>query len=203
MARKAFFSFHYERDVWRSGQVRNCNLLPSEDQYGFIDAADWESIRRQGEAAIERWINNQLQDTSVTVVLIGSETANRPWVRYEILKSWNRGNGLVGILMHNIKDEKRQIDARGANPFDRFKLPDGILLSSICRTYDWVADDGRNNLGKWIEEAWEIRAKYGKADTLVAISDIERSANVSSVRTASVSAGFAPRAPWSPQHAGE
>ena len=38
MARQTFFSFHYERDAWRAGQVRNCNLLPTNDQHGFIDS---------------------------------------------------------------------------------------------------------------------------------------------------------------------
>ena len=48
MARKIFFSFHYERDAWRAGQVRNSNVVSSDDRYGFIDAVDWESIKRQG-----------------------------------------------------------------------------------------------------------------------------------------------------------
>jgi len=76
MARKIFFSFHYERDAWRAGQVRNCNVVASEDQYGFIDAADWESIKKKGDAAIKGWIDDQLKNTSVTIVLIGAETAN-------------------------------------------------------------------------------------------------------------------------------
>jgi hypothetical protein len=66
MARRTFFSFHYERDAWRVGQVRNCNLLPGNDQFGFIDSVEWESIQRQGDEAIKRWINDQLKQTSVT-----------------------------------------------------------------------------------------------------------------------------------------
>lgn len=94
MARRVFFSFHYERDAWRAGQVRNCNLLQIEDQYGFIDSVDWQSLEVQGRAAIERWIADQLDHTSVTVVLIGAETGARPWVRHEIVESWNRGTEL-------------------------------------------------------------------------------------------------------------
>jgi hypothetical protein len=200
MARKTFFSFHYERDAWRAGQVRNCNLLPSEDQYGFIDSVDWESIRRQGDSAIERWINSQLQTTSVTAVLIGLETADRPWVQYEILKSWNRGNGIVGVWIHNIKNQDRETDMRGSNPFNRFKLHDGALSSSVCKTYDWVVDDGRNNLGKWSEEACEIRTKY--RGNLVEVADInDQVEKASFIRSASASAGFAPRAPWSAGYA--
>ena len=77
MARKTFFSFHYERDSWRAGQVRNSNVIAAEDEYGFIDGVDWESIKRQGDDAIKRWIKDQLKNTSVTAVLIGKETAER------------------------------------------------------------------------------------------------------------------------------
>src|SRR4051794_22445417 len=141
MARQTFFSFHYERDAWRAGQVRNCNLLPTNDQHGFIDSVDWESIKRQGDDAVKRWISKQLDYTSVTSVLIGAETAGRPWVQHEIIQSWNRGNGLVGVWIHNIKDQDRNTDTVGRSPFDQFMLPDGTLLSSICKTYDWVLGD--------------------------------------------------------------
>jgi antiphage defense system Thoeris ThsB-like protein len=202
MARKTFFSFHYERDVWRAGQVRNCNLLPTEDQYGFIDSVDWESIRRQGDAAIKRWICDQLKNTSVSAVLIGSETARRPWVQHEIVESWNRGNGIVGVCIHNIKDQDRKTDAPGANPFDQFRLPDNSLLSAVCKTHDWVIDDGRNNLGKWIEEAFNVRAKYAADDKVVEVTETDHRAEKSYlVCGASASAGFAPRSPWCPEYA--
>src|SRR6266705_4824930 len=166
MARKIFFSFHYERDAWRAGQVRNSNVVATEDQYGFVDAADWESIKKKGDAAMQAWIDDQLQNTSVTVVLIGAETADRDWVQHEILKSWNRGNGIVGIRIHNIKDQDKHTDTASQNPYDEFKLPDRKLLSSVCKTYDWVTDDGRKNMGTWADEAADIRAEYGTADKI-------------------------------------
>ena len=174
VARKLFFSFHYERDAWRAGQVRNCNLLPTEDEFGFIDAVDWESIKRQGDEAIRRWIAGQLKGTSVTVVLIGSETSEREWVQHEILESWNRGNGLVGVWIHNVKDRDKNKDAQGRNPFDSFELPDGSVLSSVCEIYDWVEDDGRNNLGQWADEAAEIRAEFTAEDEIVLIDTAGR-----------------------------
>jgi hypothetical protein len=194
MARKIFFSFHYERDAWRAGQVRNCNVVSSEDQYGFIDAADWESIKKKGDSAIERWIDDQLKNTSVTAVLIGTETADREWVQREIVKSWNRGNGIVGIWIHNIKDQDQKTDTQGRNPFDSVKLPDGTILSSVCKTYDWTVEDGRKNLGKWADEAADIRGKYG-ADDIIAEGN-KQTTKAYAVSAASASAGFAPRSPW-------
>jgi len=194
MARKIFFSFHYERDAWRAGQVRNCNVVAGEDQYGFIDAVDWESIKKKGDSAIERWIDDQLSNTSVTAVLIGAETADREWVEREIVKSWNRGNGIVGIWIHNIKNHDQKADIPGRNPLDNFKLPDGTILSSICKTYDWVIGGGRENLGKWASEAAEIRAKHGSDDTITEAS--KQTGNAHRAVAASPAAGFAPRSPW-------
>lgn len=169
MARKVFYSFHYKRDAWRAAQVRNSNVIADEDEYGVIDSVDWETIERQGEAAIKRWINDQLKDTSVTVVLIGAETAERDWVDYEIRKSWERGNALVGVRIHAMKNQDRETDAPGANPFAAMKLADGTPLSSIVKLYDWVSDDGRGNLGDWVEEAYQAREAYdGGADLVKA-----------------------------------
>ncbi|HDH91400.1 MAG TPA: TIR-like domain-containing protein, partial [Candidatus Aenigmarchaeota archaeon] len=87
MARKVFFSFYYERDVWRAMVVRNSWVTkPDREAAGFIDVAEFEKLKRQGDLAIKRWINSQLKGTSVTVVLIGAETFMRRWVRYEIVK---------------------------------------------------------------------------------------------------------------------
>ena len=41
---------------------------------------------------------------SFTIVLAGSNTANRKWINYEIIKSWDDGMGVVGI---HIKDNGR------------------------------------------------------------------------------------------------
>jgi len=157
MARKTFFSFHYERDAWRAANVRNSGVLSDDDEFGFIDAAAWEKIERQGEAAIKRWIQEQLQNTTVTVVLIGAETASRDWVRYEIRESWKRGNAVIGLRIHGIKDQDSKTDAFGANPLDVVKFEDGTALSAVCKTYDWVADKGREGLGEWLEEAVQAR----------------------------------------------
>jgi hypothetical protein len=62
MARHVFFSFHYERDIWRASQVRN-SWVTKEDQKaaGFWDAASWEEVKKKGEEATKRWIDKQLE----------------------------------------------------------------------------------------------------------------------------------------------
>lgn len=193
MSRKVFFSFHYRRDSWRVGQVRNSNLIPNEDEYGYVDSAEWETIERAGDEAIKRWINDQIKYTSVTVVLIGAETAQRSWVKYEIQKSWERGNAIVGIRIHNIKDQEQKTDFQGANPFDGFTFEDGAPLSSVCKVYDWVLNDGRKNMGAWVEQAFQerqnLKDKGGVKEKAVASRPTTPPAETSS--------SFSPRAPWS------
>lgn len=157
MARRAFFSFHYENDVWRANIVRN-SWVTKEDREaaGFVDAADFEEVKKGGDAAIKRWIDNQLVGTSVTVVLIGSETSNRPYVQYELQQSYSRGNGLLGIYIHQLKDRNGNTSSKGSNAFGEIgKDSNGntVYFSANYPCYDWVDDDGYNNLGKWIEEA--------------------------------------------------
>jgi hypothetical protein len=159
MARKTFFSFHYERDAWRAAIVRNCNEIADEDEYGVIDAAEWEQIKAKGDGAIKAWIQEQLQSTSVTAVLIGAETASRPWVKYEIAESWKRGNGIVGIRIHDIKNQDQQSDTQGVSPFSSIFLEDGTSLDQFVKTYDWTLDDGRTNMSAWVEEAARLRGK--------------------------------------------
>jgi len=137
-----------------------------------------------------------MENTTVTAVLIGAQTADREWVQHEIMEGWNRGNGIIGIRIHNIKDQNQKTDTPGRNPLEDFKLPDGTVLSSICKTYDWVIDDGRKNLGKWAEEAAEIRSRHAEKDEIVRRLE-ENASKMSAAYTASTSSGFAPRAPWS------
>jgi hypothetical protein len=157
MARRVFFGFHYERDVWRASQVRNSWVTkPNREYAGFIDAASWEAVKKQGKEAIKKWIEDQLSGTSVTVVLVGAETSTREWVQYEIKASHERGNGMLGIYIHNIKDSNQKTDTPGNNTFGEiYKDPNGnsVYFWQLYPTYDWVLNDGYNNLGGWVEKA--------------------------------------------------
>lgn len=158
MVRKVFFSFHYGRDAVRAGQVRNSNVVKdrSIDTSDFIDSAKWEEIKRGGDVAIKKWIENQLNGTSVTVVLIGAKTSERKWVKYEIDESLKKRNGLLGIYIHKCPLFNGSTDTKGKNPFDNLYFnKSGVkeYLSQVYPTYDWINDDGYNSLGDWIEAA--------------------------------------------------
>jgi hypothetical protein len=163
MARRSFFSFHYRNDVTRAMVVRNSWVTQADrEAAGFVDAAAFEEIKKRGQAAIQDWIDKQLQGTSVTVVLIGSETNSRPYVIYEAKQSFARGNGLLGIYIHQIKDFNGNTSTKGSNQFgeigkDREGHP--VYFSSSYPCYDWVDDNGYANIGVWIRMAAEKAGK--------------------------------------------
>lgn len=142
MARNVFFSFHYDNDVSRAWVVRNSWVTkPDRASTGVIDKAEFEKIKQNGDAAVKKWIDSQLVNTTVTVVLIGSETLERPFVKYEIDQSNSRANGIIGVFVNRIGDLSGNTSSRGNT--SNFNFP----------VYDWVGDDGYENLGRWVEAA--------------------------------------------------
>lgn len=163
MARKVFHTFHFKRDSQRVSQVRNMGVIEGQP---VLSGNDWEKVKRAGDAAIERWINENMSGRSCVVVLIGGATAGRKWVNYEIRKAWNEKRGLVGVHIHKLKDLSGAQSAKGANPFESVRIG-GTPLSSICKTYDSPYPSSADtyayikaNLESWVEEGISIRNSY-------------------------------------------
>lgn len=118
MAKSVFYSFNYDHDVHRIQLIRNINAL---DAQPLLNPQDWEEVERGGDAAIEKWIHEQMAYTRAVIVLIGKHTASRPWVIYEIEKAWADKRPLLGIRIHGISSFGT-VDSTGANPFDKAQV---------------------------------------------------------------------------------
>src|SRR5258706_13556390 len=105
MARNTFFSFHYQRDIWRINQIRSVPNVVGCAAAGFVDASLWEKAKNTSDDAVKSLISKALNGTTVTVVFIGNQTAGRKFIDYEIDQSIARGNGLLGVKIHNLKDQ--------------------------------------------------------------------------------------------------
>lgn len=125
MAKSVFYSFHYERDSWRVQQVMNMGRIDKNDPeqpkrpigQPLLNSQEWETIRRKGDQAIEKWIDEQMKYKKAVIVLIGAETANRPWVQYEIEHAWKIKKPLLGIKIHGLKSSEGRPDHEGPSPF--------------------------------------------------------------------------------------
>lgn len=134
MKRKVFYSFHFELDSWRAAQVRNMGVIEGRNEPAQDN--DWEQVKRGGDEAIKGWIAKQMEGRTCTVVLVGEETANREWINYEIIESWNKNMGVVGIHIHGLKNDEGETSCKGKNPFNSIPLKSGGRLSDIVKCYD-------------------------------------------------------------------
>ena len=156
MARKVFFSFHYQLDIFRVNVVRQHGLTKDWEDTGYWDASLWEKARTQGDAAVKALIDKKFIGTSVTAVLIGAETYKRPYVLYEIEKSIRDGKGLFGVYIHEIPGIDKKTFPRGRNPLDEVRVKQGsttVPASQIYPSYHWVTNQGYHNFASWAEEA--------------------------------------------------
>ena len=149
--RQVFYSFHYDNDVFRVQQIRNIGEIEGN---ASVSKNDWEQIQRTSNG-IAKWINDNMYYRSCIVVLVGSETANRPWVKYEIRKAWNDGKGVVGIFIHNLRDPRTSSQfplfgksSQGINPFQQFILENGQRLSDYISCYNPSSDDAYNDIAR-------------------------------------------------------
>ena len=119
--RKVFFSFDWD-DVWRVNQVRNSWVAKgSFADAGFVDVAEIEKVKKQTDREIKKWIDEQINGTSVTCILIGVKTNKSKWVKYEIEKSIEKKNGLLGVFIHEMKDSGGKTDKQGVNPLGEYR----------------------------------------------------------------------------------
>jgi hypothetical protein len=164
MPRKVFYSFHYKPDNWRVAKVRNIGAIEGNK---VATDNEWETITNGGENAIKRWIDDQMIGKSCVVVLVGSETADRKWVKHEIVEGWKKGKGVLAIHIHNITDRYENQTSKGKNPLDYIKFDDGTKLSSVAKAYDPPRSSSQGvysyiseHIEQWIEDAIEIRKNY-------------------------------------------
>jgi antiphage defense system Thoeris ThsB-like protein len=193
VARRTFFSFHYHPDVWRAWNVRNSWVVTDDQEdRGFFDSSVFEASKKESDDSLKAFLRKGMENTSVTCVLAGTDTWTRRWVRYEIARSVLKGNGLLAVYIHGVKNTEGLVAPKGADPlanmgvyktdsgiflaewkdgqwakygdytlaipekdlwFDAPKSTNVVQLCTHCLSYDFTEQNGRSNIGGWIETA--------------------------------------------------
>lgn len=153
MARKIFYSFHFDNDVMRVQQVRNMGVVEGNTP---VSPNAWEEVKKKGDSGIEKWIDDNMDGKSCVIVLIGEKTHERKWVKYEIKKAFEENRGLFGIYVHNLICPNNGKGKKGENPFDQFTFrKNGEIYTPAV--YDPKASDAYGdisaNLSDWVEKA--------------------------------------------------
>lgn len=150
------------KDAWRAAQIRHvCK--------GSIDVittdCDWEEVRVKADSAIKEWIDKQIALCDCVVVLIGTTTAYRKWVLYEIEKACELNKGIVGIYVHKIRNVVGDRTGVGKNPFEYVLMDNGEKLSDYVVCYDsprlsgeGVCEDIAEHMEELVENAVRNKA---------------------------------------------
>lgn len=158
MAKKCFLSFHYKPDNWRVSQVRQ---IGSIEEQPLLDSNGWEAIKKDGDAAIEKWIADNMKGKECLIVLVGEKTAGRRWVKYEIKKAWKDGLGVFAIYIHKLKDAAGEQATKGANPFTGLTVDgeavNGTVYDPPYSTSTYVYDHIKENISTWVSDAINAR----------------------------------------------
>lgn len=160
--RQVFFSFEYNKDVWRAAQVRNMGKVSSDSTFSDND---WEEVKSKSDANIKKWIDEQMEKRSCIVVLIGKTTSSRKWIKYEIEKAYELKKGIVGIYIHKLKDKDGNQTDQGADPFYTIYTNSGERLSKYVTCFDsaykssqYVYEDIKDHIEDLIENAISNKA---------------------------------------------
>lgn len=163
--RNVFYSFFYDKDVFRVQQIRQMGVFEGEEP---VTPNAWEEVKKGGDAAIQSWIDKNMEGKTCVVVLIGEETHDSAWIRYEINKALREEKALLGIYIHNLKcpiltKAKPYTEGKcsaGINLFETF-TSNNKKLSSWVKCYNPNPEsayaDIKGNIDKWIEDAIAIR----------------------------------------------
>ncbi|MEH7388031.1 TIR domain-containing protein [Bacillus sp. JJ1521] len=122
-------------------------VLGANNNDDFINSSNTDYVMTQ----IRR---KYLQDTTVTIVLIGSCTHSRRYVDWELKSSLRQGdyipNGVMGIILPSQENSAY--------------LPPRLKMNwskghEDCYARYWVYPTSAEQLGSWIEDAYQARTK--------------------------------------------
>ncbi|PZX92809.1 hypothetical protein DOS84_13120 [Flavobacterium aquariorum] len=153
MPRKVFYSFHFDNDNWRAGQIRNIGSVEGDKP---VNGNKWEEVKSKSDSIIQAWIDENLKDKSCLVVLIGEKTSERKWVNYEIKKAWELGKAVCGIYIHKLEDSNGKQSTKGK----RLLASHIPVFESEYSSSSYVYDDIKNNITNLVEKAITIRNQY-------------------------------------------
>jgi len=162
---KVFVSYHHANDQGYRDKFerlfagRHDIMVSKSVQIGDIpDGLRTETIRQKIR-------DEYLRDSTVTVVLVGSQTWQRKHVDWEIGSSiratpYNPRSGLLGILLPSYKKP-------APNKYDPYTVPPrlyGNIKSGFAKLYNWSDDPA--DVQAWIHEAFLRRDEVSPDNSL-------------------------------------
>ena len=161
MSKKVYFCFNHEEDADFVAIVKNSWVMKGLMDSGLYNDDEYKLFKNYNYNDLCRLINNKIEETDVTIVLIGENTLDNPIVKFEILKSYDIDNAIIGIDINRIINgdrHKPKVEIDPHKQIGEFFDNTPIYFDEICdEYYDYLMDDGFQFMGKWIENATQLK----------------------------------------------
>ena len=150
---KVFVSYHHDNDQQYRNQFEE--MLENDIVSRSVDMGDIDPNFKP-ETIWQKIRDEHLRDSTVTVVLIGTQTWQRKFVDWEIGSSirhtqYNPRSGLIGILLPTRPDYQQ-------GTFNGRTIPPRLYDNYRCEfahIYDWSTNP--SYIQNWIDEAFKRR----------------------------------------------
>jgi hypothetical protein len=153
-----YFCYNVEQDQERAQSVFAQSDSRNIDQPSIWSNEEWQRWSSESPDAVQHHMQQALEATRVTCLLIGERTVDTPWIRPMLVKSHEMGHGIFAVYIHNIEDYSGNLAKKGPNPLGSLKYEgkggQSFPFASYYFTYDWVLHDGPNRFNKWVEIAY-------------------------------------------------
>ena len=126
------------RNAWKV--VRPDSLLAGRT---FYDSSLWERRQIEDPETVKRVIREGVGYTSAVCVLVGTETATRRWVRYEIARAVIDKRGLLAVHLNGIRHHQFLVQhVRGSNALAQMAVgkvqPYNALLPPVYYLFEYT-----------------------------------------------------------------
>lgn len=123
---------------------------------GYMPFTTWSKTKLGCSTdEIKRNIEEGLERSVATLILIGPDAATNPWIRYAIELSYTKKKPMIAVYINEIADERGDSADADLNPLERFAVMERgkkIYLSDRYATHTWSdVDDGE--FDQWLDEA--------------------------------------------------
>ncbi|MDL2260928.1 TIR domain-containing protein [Methanimicrococcus sp. OttesenSCG-928-J09] len=182
MTSKALICFDSE-DFQR---VKDISALSDSDySENIVPPESFQNINADDKSTDE--LASLLNETDITIVFIGKHTFENEKCLKAIEESFKNNNAFLAVYFNNAEDVKKSgKEILGKNPFDLFyfehkdsktTLNQGAVVmpgklkrrlsskeiiakTDFIKTYDYIKDNGAENLKNWIEEERQRKADF-------------------------------------------
>ena len=142
---RVFISYYYKRDNDIAKQIIEIVNHDRFNQFTVIQ----EEKKNHDCQEIKRWVDDQLEKTQITIILISRKTLERRFVSYELRKSVKKGKTIIPII---IDDKNNKFNSKDLSEIKKRLFTIGINEKTTIRK--WYSENGSENIVSWLYKAF-------------------------------------------------